>query len=87
MANLSTYLFLQHEIDHFGIDYDGPLPNQAWSRDFVVGDALEVPDVHLSIPSNQIHHHLMQFNPLADSQSFGIDIYLQVVDCLCSLLQ
>lgn len=85
MPNPCT-LFLQHEINHFGIDYDGPLPNQAWSRDSVVGDALKVPDVHLSIPSNQIDHHLMQFNPLADSQSFEIDIYLQVVDCSCSFL-
>jgi len=62
------------------------LPNQEWSGDSVVGDELEVPDIHLPIPSNQIYHHLMQFSPLADSQSFGIDIYLQVVDCLCGLL-
>lgn len=49
----------------------------------MVGDALKVPDVHLSIPSNQIDHHLMQFNPLADSQSFELTyIYKLLTACV-----
>lgn len=78
--------FLQHEIEHYGIDHDGPLPNQAWGRDSSDTGAVEVPEVDLSISSEELQHHLMEINPMANSQTFGIDIYLQVVDCLHSLL-
>ena len=79
--------FAQDDIVRFGIDGNGPLPNPAWGEDVSQLNAIEVPEVHLTIYSNEIHHRLMQFDPLVDSQNFGIDIYLHVVEYLDNLHQ
>lgn len=65
------------------IDWDGPLPTQEWSGITGHGDQshIEVPQVNLPDHHQHIQDHL-QFNPLAESQSFGLDVYLNVVACL-----
>ena len=63
------------------------MPNPAGGEDVSQLNAIEVPEVHITIYSNEIHHPLMEFDPLADSQNFGIDIYLHVVEYLDNLHQ
>ena len=50
-----------------------------------VPDAIEVPELHLPISIDE-NYHLPQIDPLAPSENFGIDIYLQVLGHLNTIL-
>lgn len=76
---------LQDEINSYGIDDNGPLPNPVWNEDALLSEAIEVPEIHLPISPGEIDHHLSQLDPLANSQNFGIDIYVQVPERLNSV--
>lgn len=77
---------MQNEINDYGIDDNGPLPNPAWSEDVSTPDAIEVPELHLPISIDDVDQHLSQIDPLAPSENFGIDIYLHVLGHLNSIL-
>ena len=49
-------------------------------------NSIEVPEIHLPIPPGEIDCQLSQLDPLAISQNFGIDIYLQVLERLNGIL-
>ncbi len=69
------------------IDWDGPLPSQEWSDNIASGSHIEVPQVYLDIPDDTDVHDYLQYNPLAESQSFGLDMYLDVVMTLQQAIQ
>lgn len=48
---------------------------------------MEVPEVDLLIPAHDVNHHLSQFDLTAPSENFGLDIYLQVLGHLNSILR
>ena len=62
------------------IDWDGRLPSLEWSENIASESHVEVPQLHLD-PLNDVQDYL-QYNPLAENQSFGLDIYLNVVTSL-----
>ena len=48
--------------------------------------AIDVPELHLPISIDDVDQHLSQIDPLAQSENFGIDIYLHVLGHLNSIL-
>lgn len=71
------------DVPHYGIDWNGPLPDCQWGGNSVLLDdttPMEVPDIELpSIAENDLHACLEQNDPLAESQCLGFDIYLNLV--------
>jgi len=47
--------------------------------------AIDVPSVQLPFEDNELTIQLQQFNAMSPSQSFGFDIYLDVVTFLTGL--
>lgn len=88
---MNCFFFLQDEAAQYGIDWHGPLPNYEWAGDNVYLDddnTVHVPDVGLPFLTSDVYHQLVQqFNPLSESMSFGLDIYLQVVAFLTGFCQ
>ena len=82
---------LQDEAAQYGIDWHGPLPNSEWAGDNARLDEsviVDVPDITLAFLTRNVYHQLVQqFNPLNESRSFGLDIYLQVVAFLTVFCQ
>ncbi len=59
----------------FGIDWDGPVPINETSNDYV---HVEVPSTEIEMTEEQKMRLKSLVNPLADSDSYGIDFYMQV---------
>ena len=69
----------------YGIDWQGPQPDHEWDGESVLQDdssPVEVPAIELPILDSEIQACLEQNNPLAERQSHGLDIYLNIVLCL-----
>jgi hypothetical protein len=69
------------------IDWNGPLPSQEWGDNIESVSHIEVPQVYVDLPDDTDVHDCLQYNPLAESQSFGLDIYLNVVISLQQAIQ
>lgn len=66
----------EEKIEELGIDWDGPIPNEEW--DGALEGVLEVPET--ATPGDNAL--LDQIDPLAESQYFGVDIYIEVLHIL-----
>lgn len=80
------------DAEQFGIDWNGPTPNSQWDGDDVhLDDSAEIsiPEIELRCAANAnvTNNLLSQFSPLAESQSCGLDIYIQVFSLLQTMLQ
>ncbi|XP_019863445.1 PREDICTED: uncharacterized protein LOC109592455 [Amphimedon queenslandica] len=67
--------FFENSIDasQYGFDWDGPIGNH--SPDEVV--VVDVPEIHFS-PQEVLCHILeMNVNPVAESDEYGIDLYVK----------
>lgn len=71
------------DVPHYGIDWNGPLPDCQWGGNSVLQDdttPVEVPDIELpSVAENDLRVCLEQNDPPAESQCLGFDIYLNLV--------
>lgn len=71
------------DVPHYGIDWNGPLPHCQWDgNSILLHDTMpvEVPDIELpSIAENDLRKSLQHYDPLAESQCLGFDIYLNLV--------
>ena len=66
---------MQEEFERHGIDWDGPLPEEATSGEAVV----EVPETGCPLSPEQYQELLNSIDPLRESESFGIDIFIETV--------
>ena len=62
------------DLFHYGIDPDGPV-----ATDDDISNIVDVPQI---CPSSVDYHHLQRIDPLAPSDSFGLNIYLEVISIL-----
>lgn len=68
--------FVQVTATEYGIDWHGPLPDGNWNEDSQ--REIAVPQVNLPM-----HAEVLQpINPLSNSQTFGLDIYMQLVQSI-----
>ena len=71
------------------VNWHGPLPSFEWAGDAVYSNEstiVSVPGVELPCVSDEVYQQLFQqFSSFSESQSFGLDIYIQVVTFLASL--
>ena len=65
-------LLLQEEINAYGIDWDGPLPDEADSD-----EAVDVPEVPGLLEPNQLQVLINSVDPLQQSEAYGIDLYVE----------
>ncbi len=77
-AGLVALDFFEHVSDDYGIDEDRVVEDNAADRVVVPGIAMELTDAQFDL--------LKQINPLNQCQNYGIDIYLQVIHLLDSIL-
>eukprot|EP00112_Aurelia_sp_Birch-Aquarium-sp1_P014997 Seg3287.2 transcript_id=Seg3287.2/GoldUCD/mRNA.D3Y31 product="hypothetical protein" protein_id=Seg3287.2/GoldUCD/D3Y31 len=69
------------DIEEYGIDWDGPLPSARYDGPNYENDGVIIPD--LSCPLLNIEQELTRsVNPLGESESNGIDIYLHARDLI-----
>ena len=72
---LSIFLSTQDEFERYGIDWDGPLPEDATLDEAIV----EVPETGCPLSPEQYQELLSSIDPLRESESYGIDIYMETV--------
>ena len=59
-----------------GVDWDGPL------TDVICDGGIEVPTVYVPLTSAQFDKLCQKINPLAESSEYGIDIYVNCLQCV-----
>ena len=74
------------DIEHYGIDWEGPLPSERYDGPTYGKLDVSVPIIHCSLSDDQIDQFVSAVDLLAESSSHGIDLYLNARDCLESLL-
>ena len=67
-------LLLQEEINAYGIDWDGPLPDEV----------VDVPEVPELLDANQLQVLINSVDPLQRSEVYGIDLYVETKLFKCS---
>ncbi|XP_070573502.1 uncharacterized protein [Ptychodera flava] len=70
------------DIEYYGVDWDSPMPSLRDESDEVV-----VPDTTLQLTEEQLGDLCMLVDPLAESECHGVDIYLEALDVVRSLLR
>lgn len=73
---------LQEEIEHYGIDWDGPVAEQSELDQSV--DVPELPNI-ISYQSEQELRQLI--NPLQESDCYGLNIYMETLQFVERTLQ
>ena len=68
-------------MDKYGIDWDGPFPPLDEAED----SAIEVPTTECPITDNSFQVLKTRVGPLKESNSFGIDIYMEELSRVSSL--
>lgn len=71
----------------FGIDWDGPLPSSYYSGPAWEDSSVQVPQVRTPLSNEQFATLQMVVNPQAESDSFGIDIYLNCINMVDQMLR
>ena len=66
----------QDEYQLYGIDWDGPLP-QGEEMDV---DSVEVPETACPLSQEHFNELVATINPLRESNTYGIDIYLETLE-------
>ena len=70
MDSIHHPIFLQEELDLYGIDRDGPTP---LCRE---EPTVEVPRMACPISEEELAHLKHEIDPLSESLSFGADVYV-----------
>ena len=82
LINLFYYNSVLHQENQrlYGIDWNGPVPTNR--EDYV---HVEVPNVNIAMSKEQKLQLKPVVEPLADSGSYGIDLYMKVQSCLVEM--
>ena len=70
----------------FGIDWDGPLPSSYYSGPAWEDSSVQVQQVQTPLSNEQFATLQMVVNPQAESDRFGIDIYLNCVNIVNQMI-
>ncbi|CAH3191967.1 unnamed protein product [Porites evermanni] len=71
------------KVSSYGIDWDGPIPNESSpSDDFEI---VEIPNIEVNVREEQQQQLSLLVDPLSDSDCYGIDLYIQARNFLHSL--
>ena len=72
----------QEEIDDYGIDWDGPLVDQA-----ELDESVDVPELS-DIISHEMERELRQLvDPLRESDCYGLDIYMETLQFVETVME
>ena len=74
---LLNFYILQGDFEHYGIDWESPVP--AESENFDV-DAVNVPETACPLSREHVDELARTVDPLRNSDSYGIDIYMETVE-------
>ena len=68
----------------FGIDFDGPQPAEEIDGEMSCNEttSVEVPQTEIPIAQEAFHELSRSINPLRESEFYGVDIYLEVLQFL-----
>ena len=72
----------QDEREHYGIDWDGPVPYD----DTDDCDSVVVPEIECPLIESQLDELDDEISPLADTTNYGIDLYEKTLDFVSSRL-
>lgn len=76
----NVILNCQVDSNSYGIDWDGPLPSQAWDGQHEDDcRTVEVPSTSFPLSQAVLDHLQKTIDPLRNTQYHGVDIYLEVV--------
>ena len=75
------YIHPQVNSQGYGIDWDGPLPQEDNEA-----DQIEVPDCNCPLSEEQYRVLQDRISPLADSPSHGIDLYIETLELVEDIL-
>jgi hypothetical protein len=70
------YVVSQDEFQQYGIDWDGPVP----AEDDMDVDAVQVPETTCPLSQEHLDELVATIDPLRESNSYGIDIYLETME-------
>lgn len=80
-SNTLSHFRSQESEQNYGIDWDGPPPNEQWGGELPDGEqtAVEVP--YTNNPLTNADYTLLQtiVNPLHESEMHGVDLYLETL--------
>ena len=74
-------MYLYADINAYGTDWDGPLPEEA---DY--DETVYVPDVQVLLNNHQIQLLVDSVDPLKQSKVFGIDLYIETKQIVNNIL-
>lgn len=72
---------MQEEIDSYGIDWDGPLPDEA-----DCDETVDVPGLPRLLDPGQLEVLVNSVDPLQRSEVYGIDLYVETKRIVHNLL-
>ncbi|XP_070547157.1 uncharacterized protein [Ptychodera flava] len=64
----------EDEILHFGVDWDGPLPEDTTE------DTVEVPQVRCPLEDDELEDLISAIDPVQEDDIYGISVYQDVID-------
>ena len=83
-SEMNHYPFPFQIIDElYGVDFDGPHPSEEYDGPISSSEtsSVEVPQTEMPI-TTEVRHQLRTINPLEESEVYGVDIYLEVLEIL-----
>ena len=84
---LKCHFWVLQVFANYGIDFDGPLPSDEFDGTLSLNETehVAVPQNEMSITSDTYHQLSRSINPLRDSEFYGVDIYLEVLQFVMAL--
>lgn len=67
-------IYSKESAEHYGIDWDGPLP-----QEYQDADQVDVPQSQCPLTEDQYDQLQSNVSPLAESSNYGIDLFLECV--------
>lgn len=68
-----TFCAIKQDVHLYGIDWNGPIPEEDDNQ-------IDVPEVRNPLQDQDFQRLQAVIHPLAQSDCFGVDIYLQVLE-------
>ena len=79
LLRLFSLLFGQENCEDYGINWEGPLPDEEYDGPLSSNDDLVEVLAMFSLPREKLELLKEAIDPLQQSDSYGIDIYLKTV--------
>lgn len=77
-SGLAALDFFNNVDDSYGLSIEDPVPVESTSTVHVM-----IPQLNFSLQSRELNQLVAMFDPLQESDNYGIDLYMSVVQLLC----